>query len=274
MIKKLFKDKVAVICIIIIFIVCIAGIFAPSLAPNDPYFQNVTNKYASISAEYPLGTDSLGRCVLSRLIYGIRPTIFLSLFTMICTICIGTVIGIIAGYAQGFIDELLMRICDIMLSFPSQVMILAIVGVLGVGIENVIFANIIVKWAWYARMIRGIVIQYRHKNYMLYSRVIGSNTSYVMIRHLLPNILSEVVILATLDMGWVILNISTLSFLGLGVQAPTPEWGAMLSEAKNVISTKPNQMLAPGFAILIVVAAFNLLGDSFRDLLDPKEAES
>ncbi|WP_294354218.1 nickel/cobalt ABC transporter permease [uncultured Clostridium sp.] len=274
MIKKLLKDKVAVICIIIISIVCIAGIFASFFSPNDPYLQDVSNKYASISAKYPLGTDSLGRCVLSRLIYGIRPTIFLSLLTMTCTIFIGTVIGLIAGYAQGFVDEFLMRICDIMLSFPSQVMILAIVGVFGVGIENVVFANIIVKWAWYARMIRGIVIQYRNKNYMLYSRVIESGRSYVIIKHLLPNILSEVIILATLDMGWVILNISTLSFLGLGVQAPAPEWGAMLSEAKNVILTKPSQMIAPGTAILIVVAAFNLLGDSFRDLLDPKEVRS
>ncbi|MDU7441458.1 MAG: nickel ABC transporter permease subunit NikC [Clostridium sp.] len=271
MIRKLLKDKVAVMCILIISIICIEGIFAPVLAPNDPYLQDVTNKYAFVSAQFPLGTDSLGRCVLSRLIYGIRPTIFLSMFTMACTICIGTLVGLISGYSHGFIDEFLMRICDIMLSFPSQVMILAIVGVLGVGIENVIVANIIVKWAWYARMIRGIVIQYRHKNYMLYSRVIGSKTSYVMMHHLLPNILSEIVILATLDMGWVILNISTLSFLGLGVQAPAPEWGAMLSEAKNVISTKPYAMLAPGFAILLVVAAFNLLGDSFRDLLDPKE---
>ncbi|WP_294390829.1 nickel/cobalt ABC transporter permease [uncultured Clostridium sp.] len=271
MIKKILKDKVAVVCILILSIVFIAGIFAPIFAPNDPYTQDIANKFSSFSLKYPLGTDSLGRCVLSRLIYGIRPTIFLSLFTMFCTICIGTLVGLISGYFGGFIDELLMRICDIMLSFPSQVMILAIVGVLGVGIENVIFANIIVKWAWYARMIRGITIQFRHKNYMMYSKVIESKVSYVLFKHLLPNILAEIIILATLDMGWVILNISTLSFLGLGVQAPAPEWGAMLSEAKNVISTQPMQMVAPGLAILIVVAVFNLLGDSFRDALDNKE---
>ena len=271
MIKKLMKDKIAIISILIITIVCIAGIFAPQLAPHDPNMQDISNKFASFSLQYPLGTDNLGRCVLSRLIYGVRTTIFLSLLTMLCTISIGTIIGIIAGYSKGFVDEFLMRFCDIMLSFPSQVMILAIVGILGVGINNVVFAYIIVKWTWYARMIRGFVLEHRHKNYMYYSQVIKSKRSYIIFKHIIPNILSEIAVLATLDMGWVILNISTLSFLGLGVQAPTPEWGAMLSEAKNVMSTNPNQMLVPGLAILIIVAAFNLLGDSFRDALDNKE---
>lgn len=270
--KKILQDKIAIVCIIILTIICILGIFANQISPNDPLTQNIANKYSSYSLQYPLGTDSLGRCVLSRLIYGIRPTIFLSIFTMICTIFIGTLVGLLSGYFGGVIDEILMRLCDIMLSFPSQVMILAIVGVLGVGIENVVFANVIIKWAWYARMIRGMSVQYRHKNYMMYSKVIGSKTSYILRKHLMPSILSEIIILATLDMGWVILNISTLSFLGLGVQAPAPEWGAMLSEAKNVISTQPMQMLAPGLAILIVVAACNLLGDSLRDALDTKEA--
>ena len=256
MIKKLLNDKIAIGCILIIMITCILGIFAPQLAPNDPYLQDISNKFMPFSLKYPLGTDNLGRCVMSRLMYGIRPTIFLSLLTMVCTILLGTIIGIIAGYSRGIVDEVLMRFCDIMLSFPSQVMILAIVGVLGVGIENIIFANIIIKWTWYARMIRGIV---------------NNKKSFVMFKHLLPNILSEVIVLATLDIGWVILNISTLSFLGLGVQAPTPEWGAMLSEAKNVMATNQNQMIVPGLAILIIVAAFNLLGDSFRDALDHKE---
>ena len=157
-----------------------------------------------------------------------------------------------------------------MMSFPSQVMILAIVGILGVGINNVVFAYIIVKWTWYARMIRGFVLEHRHKNYMYYSQVIKSKRSYIIFKHIIPNILSEIAVLATLDMGWVILNISTLSFLGLGVQAPTPEWGLMLSDAKNVISTRPEQMIAPAVLIFVVVATFNLLGDCFRDLLDIK----
>jgi len=165
-----------------------------------------------------------------------------------------------------------MRLVDIMLSFPSQVMILAIVGILGMGMENVIIASIAITWAWYARMIRGITLKYRHKNYMLYSTAIGSSNKFMMTKHLLPNIFSEIIVLATLDIGWVIISISTLSFLGLGVQAPTPEWGAMLSEAKTVMISHPEQMLPAGFAILIIVSCFNLLGDSLRDIMDPKES--
>lgn len=272
MIRKIFKDKIATISIFIIFMICIFGIFAPQLALHNPNVQDIVNKYSGMSSTYPFGTDRLGRCIYSRLIYGIRPTIFLSFFTMISTISIGTLIGIISGYFEGIVDEVLMRFCDIMLSFPSQVMILAVVGILGVGIENVVLANILIKWTWYARMIRGMVVQYRNKNYILYSKAVGTKNRFIIIKHLLPNIMSELVVLATLDMGWVILNISTLSFLGLGVQAPTAEWGAMLSEAKNVIATKPGQMLAPGLAISVIVAAFNFLGDSLRDLLDNKEA--
>lgn len=267
------KDKVAISCITILAVICIMGICAPWVALHDPNAQDILNKYSGMSLAYPLGTDSLGRCVYSRLVYGIRPTIFLSLFTMLCTIAIGTLVGVIAGASRGIVDETLMRFCDIMLSFPSQVMILAVVGILGVGIENVVLANILIKWTWYARMIRGMVVSYRHKNYMLYAKVVGTPKSYIVFKHILPNIFAELIVLATLDMGWVILNISTLSFLGLGVQAPTAEWGAMLSEAKNVISTQPGQMLAPGLAILIVVAAFNLLGDSLSDALNPKGAK-
>ena len=270
MVKKFLKDKVAVICVLIIAIVVILGIFAKQIAPNDPYLQNVANKYASSSMQYPLGTDALGRCILSRLLYGIKTTFFLAFLTMVGTIFVGSLVGIISGFFGGIVDEVLMRICDIMMSFPSQVMILAIVGILGVGINNVIFAYIIVKWTWYARMIRGFVLEHRHKNYMYYSKVIESKKSYIIFNHVIPNVLSEIIVLATLDMGWVILNISTLSFLGLGVQAPTPEWGLMLSDAKNVISTRPEQMIAPAVSILVVVATFNLLGDCFRDLLDVK----
>ena len=271
MINKLLKDKLALIALSIIFIVVIMGIFPSFFAAHDPLEQDIMNKYAQMSWAYPLGTDNLGRCVYSRLVYGIQTTLFLSFLIMLCTVTIGTITGILAGFFEGVVDEIIMRICDVMLSFPSQVMVLAIVGILGVGMENVIIASIAITWAWYARMIRGIVLKYRYKNYMLYSTAIGTSKKFMMGRHLLPNILSEIVVLATLDIGWVIISISTLSFLGLGVQAPTPEWGAMLSEAKNVMLMHPEQMLPAGFAILIIVSCFNLLGDSLRDIMDPKE---
>ena len=271
MTRKLMKNKIVVGTTTIIAITIFIGIFAPQIAPNDPNEASIINKYASCSHEFPLGTDHLGRCIASRLIYGIRPTVFLSLFTMLCTITLGTLIGLISGYSRGIVDEVIMRICDIMLSFPNQVMILAVVGMLGVGIENVILATIMINWTWYARMIRSIVIKYSHTNYILYSKTIGTGTGFILAKHLIPNIISEVIVLATLDMGWVIISISTLSFLGLGVQAPTAEWGAMLSEAKNALGSNPSQMLAPGLAILIIVSSFNLLGDGLRDILDPKE---
>ncbi len=269
--KKLINNKTALICLIIITTMIILGILAPYIAPFDPNKVRIVRKYAAISSDHWLGCDHLGRDIFSRLLYGIRSTLFLSLLTMIITIIVGSVIGLISGYQRGKLDECIMRLCDIMLSFPSQVMILAIVGVLGVGIENVIIANIVVKWAWYSRMIRSSVIKYSRKNYILFSRAIGAPHSFIICRHLLPNILSELVVLATLDTGWVILNISALSFIGLGVQAPTAEWGLMLSEAKNVMTQHPMQMVFPGITILIVVAAFNMLGDCLRDILDPKE---
>ncbi|MCO6550588.1 MAG: nickel ABC transporter permease subunit NikC [Gilliamella sp.] len=269
--KQVCKNKTALCCLIIIATIIILGILAPYIAPFDPNKVRIIRKYAPMSAQHWLGCDHLGRDIFSRLLYGIRSTLFLSLLTMIITIVIGAIIGLISGYKRGKLDECIMRLCDIMLSFPSQVMILAIVGVLGVGIENVIIANIMVKWAWYSRMIRSSVIKYSRKNYILFSRAIGAPHLFIIRRHLLPNVMSELVVLATLDTGWVILNISALSFIGLGIQAPTPEWGLMLSEAKNVMMQHPMQMLYPGIAILIVVAAFNMLGDCLRDILDPKE---
>ncbi|OIJ18185.1 nickel ABC transporter permease subunit NikC [Anaerobacillus alkalidiazotrophicus] len=272
LLKKLVKDKIALICLTLLIITIFVGVFAPLIVVNDPNLVNIINKFAKPSLNYPLGTDHLGRCILSRLIFGVRTTIFLALLTMLATIFIGVVLGIISGYFKGKIDEILMRICDVMLSFPSQVMILAIVGMLGPGIFNVIVANIIVKWAWYTRMIRGIVLKASESNYILYSKAVGTSTPFILAKHILPSSLSQIIILATLDTGWVILNISALSFLGLGVQPPTAEWGSMLSEARNVLMSHPTQMLAPGIAILVVVAAFNYLGDSLRDVLDPKDA--
>ncbi len=274
MIKQFFQSRLSIACLVIILLFTLAGIFAPYIAPNDPYETDLMNKFSSYTREHPLGTDQLGRCVLSRLIHGIRPTLFLSLLAMAGTITLGLVMGILAGYFRGWVDEVIMRVVDVMLSFPSQIMILAVVALLGIDIRNVILANIFVKWAWYARMIRTTVIQYTGKNFVLFSKSIGSGSPYILTRHLLPCIASELVVLATLDTGWTILNISTLSFLGLGVQAPTPEWGAMLNEAKNVVTSNPGQMVAPGVAIVILIAAFNMLGDCMRDAMDPREVRN
>lgn len=266
------KDKLGMLSLGIILIIIISGILAPVIATNSPVEVDVKSKLLGMSAQYPFGTDQLGRCVFSRILYGIRTTVFLSLITMAATITIGTLLGVISGFFRGWVDEVIMRVCDIMLSFPSEVMILAIVGILGTGISNIVIANIIAKWAWYTRMIRGIVIQYTDKNYIKFAKVSGCSTFHIIKKHLIPGAMGEIGVLATLDTGWVILNISALSFLGLGVQAPTPEWGMMLSEAKNIMTIYPQQMLPAGIAILVVVAAFNFLGDSLQDALNPKKS--
>ena len=271
MAKRFFQNRTAVFTTFAVLLIALIGIFAPVIAPNDPYETNIINKFASYSVQYPLGTDQLGRCVLSRMIFGIRPTLGLAALTMAGTIGIGAVLGIIAGYFRGIAEEIIMRIVDVMLSFPSQIMVFAVVALLGVSVQNVIIANVFIKWAWYARMIRTGVMQYRDKNFVQFSRCVGMPERFILFRHLLPSITSDLAVLASLDVGWAIINISTLSFLGLGVQAPTPERGAMLNEAKDVLTSNPPQMIAPGIAIVVLVCCFNVMGEALRVVLDPKE---
>lgn len=271
MVGRLIRNRAAVGTIGLVLIVALIGIFAPFIAPNDPYATDILNKFAGFSQQYPLGTDNLGRCILSRMIYGIRPTLGLAVLTMLGTIGLGALMGLLAGYFRGIVEEVIMRTVDVMLSFPSQIMVFAVVALLGISVQNVILANVFIKWAWYARMIRTGVMQYRDRNFVRFSRCIGTPESFILFRHLVPSIAADLAVLSSLDVGWAIINISTLSFLGLGVQAPTPEWGAMLSEAKNVLTSNPVQMLVPGIAVVILVAAFNLMGDALRDVLDPKE---
>lgn len=273
MVGRLIRNRAAVGTIGLVLIVALIGIFAPFIAPNDPYATDILNKFAGFSQQYPLGTDNLGRCILSRMIYGIRPTLGLAVLTMLGTIGLGALMGLLAGYFRGILEEVIMRTVDVMLSFPSQIMVFAVVALLGISVQNVILANVFIKWAWYARMIRTGVMQYRDRNFVRFSRCIGTPESFILFRHLVPSIAADLAVLSSLDVGWAIINISTLSFLGLGVQAPTPEWGAMLSEAKNVLTSNPVQMLVPGIAVVILVAAFNLMGDALRDVLDPKEVQ-
>ena len=270
--KRFLHNRAAVVTVAFVLLIALIGILAPLLAPHDPYVTDILNKFAPYSLEYPLGTDHLGRCVLSRLIYGIRPTLGLALLTMLGTIALGALLGVMAGYFRGVVEEVIMRVVDVMLSFPGEVMVLAIVGMLGPGLENVVLACVVAKWPWYARMMRTITLRYADRDFVRFARVAGYGTGHIMRRHLLPCAAGEISVLATLDTGAVILMVSALSFLGLGVQPPTPEWGMMLGEAREVMVLYPWQLLPPGLAILLVVAACNYLGDSLRDALDPRHA--
>lgn len=270
MMRRLLANRTIAICASILATITLAGIFAPWIAPHDPLDTDVINAMATASWEHPLGTDTLGRDVLSRILYGIRTTLFYAILCMVITMAAGTLVGVFSGYVGGRVDGLLMRVCDVILALPMEIVVLAIVGFLGPGLTNIVVANFIAKLPWYARMIRGATVKFRQRHYLQYSRTIGMKRSYIIRKHLLPNIASEVSILGTLDLGWIILSISALSFLGLGVQLPTPEWGAMLSEAREVMFSNPEQLLYPGIIIMVVVACCNLMGDSIRDVLDPK----
>lgn len=269
--KKIFKRKLGIISLALILAVALVGLLAPLLAPNDPVLVDLEKKLLAPSAEYPLGTDHLGRCILSRLMYGTRVSLGTALVIMVLTMGVGLVVGTLAGYKGGLIDALFMRLCDILLAFPNLVLALAIVGILGPGLVNVMIAMVAVQWVWYGRMIRGMVLSARENNYVLSAIVSGTSQPLIITRHILPGILSQVVVLASLDVGWVILHISGLSFLGLGVQPPTPEWGAMLNDGRQYLRSNPALMVYPGLMILTVVVSFNLFGDALRDALDPGE---
>lgn len=268
--KKMKSNKMVIVCLAFILFVCLVGVLAPVLAPNDPLEADTSLKYATSSAQYPLGNDLLGRCVLSRLIYGIRPSILYVLLALLLTVILGTIFGLISGYVGGAVDNLIMRFCDLMMSFPTEVMTIAVVGVFGIGVDKILLTYVLLKWAWYCRMIRNVVVQYADLNYVRFAKASGCSTAYIVRRHVLPSVLAEIIVISSSSVSSMVLLISSLSFLGLGIQAPTPEWGMMLNEARNVMYVHPEQMLYPGLAVMLISVAFAFLGDGLRDVLDPQ----
>lgn len=269
---RLRRDPLACFCLVLISAVLFVGIFAPWFAPFDPNATAPHLRNLAPNAQHWLGTDQLGRDVFSRLIFGVRTTFFYALLSMTATLALGAIIGVSAAILGGRIERFLMRLCDLMLSFPSEVLILALIGLLGVSATHILLAIIVSKWAWYARMLNGLTHQICSRLYVQFARACGATKLHIVRRHLLPNIASDCVILASADINAVILLISTLSFLGLGVQAPTAEWGAMLSEAKNQMLFYPEQMLPAGITIMLVMICCNVLGDFLRDWLDPNDS--
>lgn len=268
--ERIFKDKLASLSLAVVATVLIVGVFAPWAAPHDPEEVHMELRYAEASWAYWLGNDHLGRCILSRLIYGIRPSILWVLAALGASVALGAVIGLAAGYFRGRIDALLMRVCDVVLSFPGYVMTLALVGILGVGLENILLAFILTKWAWFARTIRTAVMPYAEADYVKYARTLGMGHTQIIVRHLVPVTMPAIAVIASSAFGSMVLQMSGFSFLGLGVQAPQPEWGMMLNEAREVMFSRPEMMLAPGIAIVVVVSAINFLSDALQTVLDPK----
>lgn len=262
--KKYFEIFIIIVAILIVFL----AFFGSNLAPYDPNLINLSNKFAPISFEHLLGTDHLGRDEFSRLLYGAEISLKSVFLTLMLILILGVSIGAFSGFMGGRVDNVLMRICDLFLSFPTIVLALFLVGILGVGLVNVIIAIALTHWAWYARIVRAIVLNLKNQEFVLVSKVSGASSFRNFRQNILPNITSQLIVLATLDIGHIMLHISGLSFLGLGVKAPTPEWGIMISDAKEFIFTNSNLILYPGIAIFIVVCVFNILGDILRDKLD------
>ena len=250
----------------------IATVAAPWVAPNDPLSLDLDARFLSSGREHLLGTDQLGRDVFSRILFGARWSLGAALVVTVAVMVIGVTVGAICGYTGGALDTAAVWVIDALLAFPSLLLALAVIAVLGPGLAGVLAALVGVGWAGYARIVRSMVLSLRERDYVLASRAAGARPARILRRHLLPNIVSPIVVLASLELGQLILALAGLSFLGLGVQAPTPEWGSMVNDGRPYLFTKPELMIYPGLAISTVVLCCNILGDRLRDNLDPRLA--
>jgi len=272
-VQHLKKDKLAMIGTIIIFFLAVVAILAPHITPYDAIELDLENRLSSPDGHHLMGTDVLGRDVLSRVIYGARISLSMATVVVVIVMLLGIAMGTTAGYFGGIIDGIIMRVVDVLLAFPNIILALVIAGILGPSLTNVMIALGAIWWVSYARIIRGSVLSVKEKEFVEAARAMGCSDAYIAIRHILPNVLSPVIVLATLDMGHIILSIAALSFLGLGAQPPIPEWGTMLNEGRPFMETAPHLMIFPGLMIMITVLAFNFLGDGLRDALDPRMKE-
>lgn len=264
------RDKRALIGLSVLGLLVLAALLAPSLSPYDPFEQNLKEGLAPPSASHPLGQDKLGRDLLSRILYGARISLTVGVTVVSLSLLAGIFIGALAGYFGGWIDDLLMRLVDLFLAFPGILLAIALAAVLGPSVKNVIIALSVMGWVGYARMVRGQILVAREEEYVLAARALGAGPFRIITRHLLPNISAPVVVEATFGMAGAIVTEASLSFLGLGVQPPTPSWGAMLSDGRSFLLLAPHLTTVPGLAIMLIVLALNLVGDWLRDRLDVK----
>lgn len=264
------KNKNVLIGLSIILCLIFVAVFAPQIAPHDPIKADPKIRLEPPSKDYPFGTDHLGRCILSRTLFGARISLLIGLIVITGSLLVGLVLGTISGYFGGLADDVLMRLVDGFLAVPSMFLALALAGTLGPGFFNMAIALIFVEWTSYARVVRGSILSIKEQEFIEAARGLGANDFYILVRHVLPNIISPVIVIATLGIGYAILAAAGLSFLGFGVQPPTPEWGSMLDDGRLFMRIAPYIMVFPGLAIMITVLAFNFLGDGLRDEMDPR----
>jgi len=272
-VQVFLKDRLAVVGLAIIVLTVAMAVFAPWVAPYPDQGRgksNLEERFTAPSAKHPMGTDREGRDVLSRVVFGARVPLIISFVVTIAIVMIGVPLGGIAGYYGGKVDEVIMRIADIFLAFPSLVLAISFVAFLGPSIRNVMIAIVISWWPWYTRLVRGMAVSLRERSYVEAARTMGVGDFAIIMRHILPNAVGPVIVQMTLDIGTVILAAAGLSFIGLGAQPPTPEWGLMVAEGREYVLQQWWIGTFPGLAILVLVLAFNLVGDGLRDVFDPR----
>jgi nickel transport system permease protein len=269
LLKTLLNRRLTWFALPVIAIILGMALFAPLVAPYSPNTVDLGQKLLPPGGDHLLGTDHLGRDILSRLIWGARTSMGSVFIIILLVMTFSLAVGCVSGYMGGWIDSLFMRICEIFLTFPTFILAMFLIGVLGTGLRNVILAIVLTHWAWYARIIRSLVLSLKHREYILASQVAGTSKLKIVLRHLIPPVMAQLIILATLDIGHMMLHVSGLSFIGLGVQPPTPEWGVMINDARQYIWTRPELVFYPGAMIFFAVLAFNIPGDALRDSLDP-----
>ena len=267
MTKQIMRNPQAMIGLALICITLIAALFAPWIVPNSPEAVSLTQKFSAPSAAYPLGTDQLGRCVFTRLIYGARYSLGMALPTLMILGVIGLTLGCACACIGGVFDRIFTILCDMFIAFPALTVVAAIVGALGSGVENIVLSVVISTWAWFTRMVRAYAVMEMGKEYILGARIAGSGTIRIIFRHVIPNIMPQYLIYASTGVASAILTVSGFSFLGLGLPAGTPEWGAMLSEARTSLYSHPELLIYPGLCVLATAAGYNLFGEALRDIL-------
>lgn len=272
--RKLAGDRVGLGGIIAVLLIAAAGLAAPAIAPYDPTATNLTQAFLPIGAPgHPLGTDLYGRDVLSRVIWGARPSLGVGLLATCIALGLGGSLGILIGFYGGWLDSVLMRVVDVMLAFPYLLLAIVIVGALGPSLFNAILAVATTAVPFYVRLIRGMVLTFKEEQFVEAVRAVGARGPYIMRTAILPNVMPYIIVAFSINVGYLILAAASLSFLGLGAQPPSPEWGSMLAENRNYLTLAPQTVIAPGVAIFLVIIGMNLFGDALRDALDVRLGE-
>lgn len=268
--RRLCRNRLAVTGLVIILLVILSSLFAPWIAPFDPFKQDLSLTVKPMDRVHWFGTDQLGRDILSRVLFGSRITLTISFISVCIGMVLGSVTGLLAGYYGGRIDGVIVWMTDLALAFPGMLLAIAVIASVGPGMEGIIIAAAVYSTPQFIRLARGIALLEKRKEYVAAASCIGETDFSILFRYVLPNCLAPLAVLFTLQMANIILIVSGLSFLGLGAQPPSPEWGAMLSQGRTYLQIAPHLSIFPGIAIMIVVLSFNLFGDGFRDALDPR----